>query len=230
MRRVYLAILMAVLLAAAPEPAAAWHEWSAYYTSSDAIGQTSFEMAPGETREVVLRFDNEGSYQWRGGEPGWRYVSLYATQPYARKSVFAAASWHSSVQPAMLTESRVLPGQRGTFRFEVTAPSMPGTYEENFQLAVEDTTWVWNGAVTLHITVDADAGLEQARASLRSVLALRGDLRSLFADDWSARPVPETDGISDLEDWARQYGYREHPSLLSWYAPARQTVTVATVP
>lgn len=221
MRRLILAAMFAAV-AAVPTTAAASTSWSSYYASGDPLGETSLTLAPGEAKEVTLRFVNKGSYQWRGGSPGWRYVSLYATRPYARKSVFFSDDWHSSAQPAMLEESRVAPGATGTFRFTLRAPNTPGRYEEWFQLAVEDTAWVWNGAVTFRITVSDDAAsdLGSAKAALRRIYAMRADLRSLFTDDWRAVDSPRTSGIADLEDWARQYGVREYPDLLGWYREA----------
>lgn len=213
---------------AAALPAAA-SQWDAHYDATDMRGETSFRMAPGETRTVELTFGNEGDYRWRGSAMGWRYVSVYATEPYARTSAFRTPSWYSSVQPAILEEARVEPGERGTVRFDVTAPVKEGEYEEHFALAVEDTAWIKDGAFTLDIVVDQNAGLEEARDRLSVVLESRTDLQKFFdAKSWKSRDYPQTAGLDDLEDWARTYGYEEYPDALSWYSPARETHAAPT--
>ncbi len=78
----------------------------------------------------------------------------------------------------------------------------------------------------------ADDALLQARAELRTVLDKRADLQRLFDfDTWAAKQDARTTGIVDLEDWARQYGYKEHDSLW-WYGTeaASSAVLSADVP
>jgi D-alanyl-D-alanine endopeptidase (penicillin-binding protein 7) len=220
MRRFILPITVIVMLAAALPAAAS--QWDAYYDAAPVEGTTTFAMTPGETKEITLSFKNEGEYRWRGGASGWRYVSLYATSPYARSSAFRTPSWTSSVQPAILSEERVEPGEQGTFTFTLQAPTTPGTYTERFALAAEDTAWVKDGEVVLTITVDQNAGLEEARRRLSQVLATRADLQKYFAaSDWRSLGYAQTGDIKDLEDWARRYGYKEHPDQLLWYSPSR---------
>lgn len=62
--------------------------------------------------------------------------------------------------------------------------------------------------------------LLEARSQLADIYGQRGDLKSLFrSDNWAAIPCDRTAGIRDLEDWARQYGYKEYPVLLAYYSP-----------
>ncbi len=57
--------------------------------------------------------------------------------------------------------------------------------------------------------------------ALLDAYASRGDLRRAFDSAVNYRAVPNSAAgyLIDLEDWARQYGWREYPSL-SAYAPA----------
>ncbi|MDD5251547.1 MAG: serine hydrolase [Patescibacteria group bacterium] len=66
--------------------------------------------------------------------------------------------------------------------------------------------------------------------ALRGVYERRADLRSLFrAADWSAVSSPKTAGMSNLFDWARQYGWQEYPDQLKEYSPTYgSAVAVAT--
>jgi len=160
MRKFALTVFAFALLAA---PFGAMHasSWSYYYRTSGIVGPTELTMVSGSTLDVTLRATNRGYYRWRGGS-GWRYVSLYATSPYARKSVFAHSSWRSSIQPAALWEYRVEPGETGSFRFTLQAPTTPGTYHEQFTMAVEDTVWIDGGVVNFTITVVPEERADEA--------------------------------------------------------------------
>lgn len=81
------------------------------------------------------------------------------------------------------------------------------------------------------VRADDDA-LLRARAELRAVLEERTDLQALFDfNDWTAKRDARTAGIVDLEDWARQYGFKEHGELW-WYGTdaAKQGSGMADVP
>lgn len=72
--------------------------------------------------------------------------------------------------------------------------------------------------LTLPVFVSAATGQDMARQNLTMVYGKRGDLQRLFdATTWKAVDSPRTAGLVDLETWARQYGYKEHPSSLAWY-------------
>ena len=54
----------------------------------------------------------------------------------------------------------------------------------------------------------------EAHRALGAIYARRADLQSLFrASDWTAIRSAKTSGLTDLETWARTYGYKEHPEL-----------------
>lgn len=135
--------------------------WGTYYRTTGLAGPTELTMVAGTTMDVTLRAKNTGYYRWRGGS-GWRYVSLYSTSPYARKSVFRHSSWRSSIQPAALWEYRVEKGEIGSFRFTLEAPATPGVYHEQFTMAVENTAWMQGGVVDMTITVVSEAEASQA--------------------------------------------------------------------
>lgn len=75
----------------------------------------------------------------------------------------------------------------------------------------------------------ADEPLLVARTQLREVFAQRGDLQQLFdATSWLPTDGTRTAGIRDLEDWAIQYGHKEH-SELWWYGTAAGRGQVAAL-
>lgn len=162
-RKLGLAVIVAVFFLV-PFGAVQASHWGYYYKTSGVQGPTELTMVAGSTLDVTLRAANRGYYRWRGGR-GWRYVSLYATSPYGRKSVFRHSSWKSAIQPAALWERRVESGETGSFRFTLQAPETSGTYREQFRMAVEDTAWIVGGVVNMTITVVSPEHASQASVS-----------------------------------------------------------------
>ena len=70
------------------------------------------------------------------------------------------------------------------------------------------------------------AGVDkEAKKDLAAIYAARSDLQQCFrSSDWKAIPTSRTKGLTDLEAWARAYGYREYPQQLAAYAPANLPV------
>lgn len=108
-------------------------------------------MTPGETRQIELRFRNTGSATW--SSTGKKFVSAYTIKPKYHASVAALASWMSSSQPSKIATTSVKPGATGTLRFTLKAPAKVGAYVETFQLASENTSWIWGAYATVNITV-----------------------------------------------------------------------------
>lgn len=121
------------------------------YASAAPQGDLIIEMEAGQTKQVTLKFRNAGRYTWRG--TGKAYASLYATGPYKRKSPFWHSDWISRFQAGRLREASVKPGETGTVTLTLHAPAEPGTYKEQFQLAVENTAWIYGSVARLAITV-----------------------------------------------------------------------------
>jgi D-alanyl-D-alanine endopeptidase (penicillin-binding protein 7) len=130
------------------------------YASSGLQGGTSIEIPAGSSKQVTLKFKNTGTHMWRGS--GSLYVSMYATGPYARKSIFKDAAWPSAIQAAKLRESLVRPGETGSVTLTLRAPDATGTYHEQFQLAVENKAWIHNAIAKLSVKVLAPRAAVQS--------------------------------------------------------------------
>jgi D-alanyl-D-alanine carboxypeptidase len=143
-------IAIATLAFAFAAPLAAGAASRAYATGG-VQGDTTVTVEAGHTAQVTLRFKNSGSYAWKG--TGRNYVSAYATGPYKRKSVFRDAAWPTAYQAARLGQATVKPGQTGSLTLSLHAPVLPGTYHEQFQLAVENTAWIYGGVARLTVNV-----------------------------------------------------------------------------
>ncbi|MGI6103531.1 MAG: NBR1-Ig-like domain-containing protein [Patescibacteria group bacterium] len=97
-------------------------------------------LAPGETTTLTLTMRNAGSSTWSQG--GAKPLHLGAAKPNDRCSSFLRSTpYFDCRRAARLNEASVAPGATGTFTFEVTAPSAPGTYEEGFRLVQEGVAW-----------------------------------------------------------------------------------------
>lgn len=114
-------------------------------------GGIEWQIMPQEHAMLNLKFKNIGTQTWK--RDGANYLSLYTWSPKYRKSFFEDFSWKENSRAGFLIETEVKPGQIGTIRLELRGPDVPGAYQEVFQLAIEDKTWVDGGSVTLPIKV-----------------------------------------------------------------------------
>ena len=107
--------------------------------------------APGEIKTVDLVFKNTGRATWSNA--GRAYISAYTIKPRYHASVFRSTGWISSSQSPRLLTPSVRPGETGTLRLTITAPAKAGTYTETFQLAAENTSWMWGAWTPLTVKV-----------------------------------------------------------------------------
>ncbi len=106
---------------------------------------------PGEVKIVDLVFKNTGRATWKNA--GKAYISAYTIKPRYHASVFRSIDWISSSQSPRLLTPSVRPGETGTLRLTITAPAKAGTYTDTFQLAAENTSWMWGAWTTLTVKV-----------------------------------------------------------------------------
>ncbi|HTL38487.1 MAG TPA: phosphodiester glycosidase family protein [Kofleriaceae bacterium] len=103
----------------------------ARYEASAAMGDTMLELVSGASGQVALDVKNDSNVAWD------QTVQL-ATEPVARESAFADASWLSPSSPvaAMKTES----GASAHFAWTMTAPVVTETttFSETFQLVHDE--------------------------------------------------------------------------------------------
>ncbi|HTK05023.1 MAG TPA: serine hydrolase [Candidatus Eisenbacteria bacterium] len=70
---------------------------------------------------------------------------------------------------------------------------------------------------------------QYARTKLVEIFTVRTDLQALFKPDGTAIASPRPAGIDNLEDWAKQYGSKEYPTFLGWFAGGKLTPAKRTV-
>ena len=117
------------------------YEWNVagQYAYSDSAYTQPFTngiyVQPGQTAYLEVSARNFGYENWSQS-----VVHLGTSQPDDRCSIFADSSWLSCSRTQM-QESSVLPGNSATYKFSITAPSIPGEYREYFNLVADGTIW-----------------------------------------------------------------------------------------
>lgn len=88
-------------------------------------------LGPGGTMKYTVGFKNTSKRVWIPGAKKLTVVSAAA-----KESWLHAPSWLTKTVPARITK-RVEPGHIGTVEFSLEAPRLPGTYREQFSLAID---------------------------------------------------------------------------------------------
>lgn len=153
-------VLLILLLSAVPFTAEAA---SLSTTRVSTTGGGTITMAPGESKNITVTFQNTGTTTWKNDGPG--YISLYTYDPKYRTSSFDPGTWLSPSQVKRLSEASVAPMATGTISFQIHAPSTEGTYKEGFNLASESTAWIPGGAFALNITVKKPTSTSTSKTS-----------------------------------------------------------------
>ncbi|MDP2684693.1 MAG: SpoIID/LytB domain-containing protein [bacterium] len=107
---------------------------------------------PGTALTFEIKFQNTGLKTWYN--TGDNFLAMNVYSPIGRHSNLEHEYWNEYYyRPTMLLESRIYPGEIGTFRFAIQAPSIDGYYTEKFALVAENLTWVAGSEITLPFKV-----------------------------------------------------------------------------
>lgn len=113
------------------------------------------ELKPGAAITFIIKFKNTGSATWRNGSAN--FVALATVDPVKRESDFKHAFWNEvHYRPGRLLEASVVPGQTGTFRFALQAPTATGDYEEIFQAVAKNLDWITGTKFTIPLKVTTE--------------------------------------------------------------------------
>lgn len=119
--------------------------WSPYAWAIDTFTFSGGDnnIGQGQTETLTLKARNTGKNPWYNHGDG--PVRLATWDPANRASTLANPAWPAAIRPANLTESVVMPGNVGTFSFQVTA-NQAGKVVEALNLVVENQQWMrWPG-------------------------------------------------------------------------------------
>jgi hypothetical protein len=112
------------------------YSWS-YVSTSFSTGSSNVMGSTQVTITVTAR--NTGNQSWSNTNFP---VRLATFAPSNHQSGLHHPSWPSSIRPATVGQSVVMPGENGTFTFIANVPNINGTYYERFNLVAEGSTWM----------------------------------------------------------------------------------------
>ncbi|MBU1029445.1 hypothetical protein KKE28_04550 [Patescibacteria group bacterium] len=168
------------------------HNRNSYSASEVNRSATTLRLMPGERVLFSIDYRNTGQATWL--PDGRRFVSIYTYNPKYRKSLFEDATWYRFDQPARIASQITPPGQVGTIKLYLKAPTTPGTYYESFRLAAEDLVWIPGGEFTVTVVVgDSSSAVTSANSSLSSTT--------------TSAPQPEAEPDSEPEVTVAADGY-----------------------
>lgn len=159
-------------------------------------------VKPGETVYLQLKAKNTGYQNWQNSN-----MRLGTTRPMDVPSQYATNNWITGARATSLLEETVLPGQVGTFNFEMKMPSTSGTYKQYFNLLVEGREWLNDPGLQYSVNVvSTHSGSLHNRTVLPPGTILRGDEYLLSADGQSVLALNGSQGLSMYSNFRRIWG------------------------
>ena len=155
-------------------------------------------LAPGQTATASVRFTNTGTQTWQKGVAGSQ-VTLGVNGDstwYADHGM--AVGWLSANRVATTVEDTVVPGQIGTFTFQLRAPSTPGTYNIPLRPVVDGVAWLEDQGV--YVPVVVDLGFHSAWVDQTPFPTVHaGDVVSLYVRFRNTGATAWTKGVATQE-------------------------------
>ncbi|MDP3964342.1 MAG: SpoIID/LytB domain-containing protein [bacterium] len=150
----------------------------------------TINIAPGRAFTFEARFRNTGRADWT--KQGPHYIGVNVTDPAGRHSPFWHPFWSEYYyRSGRLVETKVAPGEVGTFRFALQAPAKEGSYRESFHLVAEHLTWISGGKMSLEIQVlpryqaEIISQTDSLTVSPGAVAKVTVEARNTGAEAWS---------------------------------------------
>lgn len=110
------------------------------------------EVDPGVQMTFWVNFENTGLRTWYNDND--HFIAMNVTCPVARVSSFKHNYWNEYYyRPARLLQSRIYPGEIGTFKFALQIPNVEGYYTEKFSLVSENLVWLPGSEITIEFKV-----------------------------------------------------------------------------
>jgi len=119
-----------------------------YFAEVTDRGGSEWQVDPGAHFTVTVKIKNRGQRTWNRDGAG--AVAIINDK---EKSQFWDGSWYGNRLAALQAESSIAGGQVATYKIQLRAPSVPGSYSETFQLYVDGISRVSGSAFTLPIRV-----------------------------------------------------------------------------
>jgi hypothetical protein len=117
-------------------------------------------LTPGDTATITMHFRNAGSESWQVGVDGRQVNLAVVGDSTAFADLGMSVGWLSANRLTTTVERVVAPGQIGTFKFAVRAPSTPGSYRLDLGLVADGVAWLDDQGV--FAVVQSDYGFHSA--------------------------------------------------------------------
>jgi hypothetical protein len=112
------------------------------------------EADAGDDMIITVKIKNEGTRPWYN--TGEHAVYIATSDPRDRESsLYVSDKWASFTRVVASTEDWVLPGEEGSFAFEINTPLLSGEIEESFELLSLPDVWIEGTQFTVSFTVTA---------------------------------------------------------------------------
>lgn len=108
-------------------------------------------LQPGATQPVTIMYKNNGQRNWRNVAPSLITLALEPTS--MNGATFNDGSWANNTTVMNLPTTLVEPGGSTVFSFTVKAPSIPGTYQSQFRLLMNNDTLASGSQIPITIIV-----------------------------------------------------------------------------
>jgi len=185
-----------------------WFVLRDYYASyvSQSIYPT---MTPGSSTTMEIKFRNTGTETWypNGNHP----VILGLDKSWAASTIWQGSGWISQNRLTVAQEGNVAPGDVGTYRFNISAPSgvSIGNHRFYVRLVAENLTWFenpdTNGAAWWGINIPTPSAQYISQSGY--VTAWPGDtvpmsvtFRNITGTSWSKTSPPTNLAIDSFGD------------------------------
>ncbi len=115
---------------------------------------SSITVESGQNFVVTAKIVNTGTMPWYNS--GEHKVLVATSGPRNHESeLYYSESWASFTRVVGSEEEWVLPGDTGTFQFEIRTPLIPGEYDESFELIMLPERWISGTEFDISFVVEA---------------------------------------------------------------------------
>jgi hypothetical protein len=142
--------------------AKALHRWEpvekrSFIDDDETTGIHESRLVAGQRYYLRIKARNTGNVPWTK-EVKHKRVNAITAHALGRKSPFCDTTWINDPvhcdRPTSMLETEVLPGQVGTFKFWIKAPTQPGTYDEHYSLIMDGTATLNDPGLYWHFKVN----------------------------------------------------------------------------
>lgn len=150
------------------------------------VVNSEVKLAPGEKKQITLKFKNIGAKTWY---PGQAKTAVYL---YGNSSLFGHASWLKDDLPAVIAQAAVKPGQVASATFWIQAPRVSGTFKDRYLLSYGPNAWIKGSVVEIRYAVSGGAAAQPTAVQAAAPVAASAEWKAELVDkggiEWQMDP------------------------------------------